>query len=135
MRQRRRLHDHHSAVRAMLLAVVLAACGRPTGPDGATGPLEVRVGATELQLVNRGSRPVHTFVAEREALALLNWAPCADPVRCPGMAPGAEMAIPFTPDGRLGLAPGREAVVTWWYARRTPVGYEPDSLRWFVVRL
>lgn len=97
------------------------------------GPLAVEIGADALRLTNRGDRMVFTFVADREALALLNWAACADPVECPGLAPGESRTIPYGTS--TGPAPGREAVVTWWYSRRTADGYEPDSLRAFVLQL
>jgi len=129
MRQRRYLR--FSLWLAALPALV--ACGGPTGPSGQTGPFAVKVEKTELRLVNRGDRTVYMFVAEREVLALINWAACADPERCPGLGRDASETIRFSSENRL--APGREAVVFWWYSKRTPTGYEPDSLRSFVVRL
>ncbi len=116
---------------AALSAIV--ACGGLTDPGGETGPFAVAVGERELRLMNRGDRPVYTFVAEREMLALLNWAACADPERCPGLKRNASATVPFSSGN--GLAPGRDAVVFWWHSRLTSAGYEPDSIRRFVVRL
>lgn len=132
MRQHPRLRPAIQLAAASLLAACGSSAG-PTGATGPTGPLAVSVTATELRLLNRGDRPVYTFVAERGTLALINWAACADPALCPGLAPGASESIRLSRDNRL--APGEEAVVTWWYSVRTARGYEPDSLRSFVVRL
>lgn len=118
----------------MLFALpTLVACGGSTGPAGPTGPFAVEVGQAELRLVNRGDRAVNAFVVESDMLARINWAACADPLRCPGLARGASQTIRFSSGN--GLAPGRDAVVVWWYSKLTLSGYEPDSLRSFVVRL
>jgi hypothetical protein len=117
---------------ALLVALSLvAACTDPTGTDAA--PLAITTTDTEIRVANRGTRPVHVFVVDRERLALILWAPCVDPVPCPALAPGAVDTTRF--DGTNGLARGREAVVTWWYARSTPRGLEPDDLHEIVVRL
>ena len=122
------------AVPLAAAALMFAACNaRMTGPAGPTGPLAVKVSRTQLSLVNRGDRPVYTFVIERETRMLADWAACADPAHCPSLAPGATQVIPFTEGNRL--APGREALVNWWYSVSTPDGYRPDSIRTFVVRL
>ncbi|GLC28554.1 hypothetical protein [Roseisolibacter agri] len=122
-----------------LLAVLLAplvtgACGWLTGPDAPVDPLAITVAEGELRVANRGARPVHTFAIDRERYALILWAPCVDPVRCPALAPGAVDTTRFDAT-RNGLARGREALVVWWYARPSPTGPVPDSVHTVVVPL
>jgi hypothetical protein len=111
---------------------LLGACGDPTGAEAA--PLAVTVTPTEIRVENRGSRPVYLFALDRERLSLTLWAPCVDVPGCPPpLAPGAVDTTRF--DATNGMRPGREAAVAWWYARRSPRGFEPDSVRELIVPL
>jgi hypothetical protein len=121
------------ALRAALAPLaLLGACDAPTGAEAA--PLAVTVTPTELRVENRSARPVHQFAIDRHRLGLILWAPCVQGAQCPPpLAPGAVDTTRF--DAVNGLAPGGEAAVVWWYARRTPRGLEPDSVRELIVPL
>ena len=118
---------------ALLLPLVVGACGWLTGPDAPADPLAITVAEGELRIANRGTRPVHTFAIDRERYGLILWAPCVDPVHCPALAPGAVDTTRF--DRVNGLARGREALVVWWYARPSPTGPVPDSVHTISVPL
>ena len=116
--------------------LVVGACGgSPTGPRSERdGPLLAIVGRDELWLLNRGDTPVFTFVMDQESLALADWAPCADAVRCPPIQPGAQRAVKFGSEG--GLRAGHRAVVNWWLAVPGPSGAAvPGPIHSFVVQL
>ena len=112
--------------------ILLAACGSASGPADRAGPLVAEVRADALRLTNRGDRTIYTFVVDQESLPLIYWAPCADPVRCAGIAPGASRDLAY---GTTAPERGRVAVVNWWYSRLTEAGYEPDSLTTFTLHL
>ena len=133
----RRLRAAASAA-LFLPPLIVGACGGnggfATGPRGEQdGPLIALVGRGELWLLNRGDRPVFTFVYDEESLVLVDWVACADAVRCPPLQPGAQRAVKFGGEG--GLRAGHPAVVNWWYAVPGPSGPEPGPIRSFVVQL
>ena len=119
---------------ALLVPGMLGACGWLTGPDASADPLAITVADGEIRVANRSARTVHTFAIDRERLGLIFWAPCVDPVHCPGLAPGAVDTTRFDATTN-GLAPGREAAVVWWRERRTPAGLVPDSVHTVIVPL
>jgi hypothetical protein len=113
--------------------VSLAGCGTATFSLG--GPLAIRAGAGDLQLENRTSAPVYTFVIERETAAVANWAPCTNPATCEAIAPGQQRRIAY--DDIPGYEPGDdEAIVYWWHLIPAPGGgFATDSMRSEVVPL
>ena len=119
---------------ALALLAGAVACRDAMEPNGPTGPFAVAATDSALRLTNLGDRAVNTFVVDANALPYINWAPCADPVRCPGIAPGGGQIVPFS-DASLGLRRGGRAAVSWWHIVRTSDGYRPDSIRVFVIDL
>ena len=104
---------------ATAAAVLLfASCSDATEPLPADSVLATsEVGS--IALTNQSSARVFYFVYEREAAALINWAPCVDPLRCPSLGPGDRVVIPNTAIG--GYAPGKgEAIVWWWHGPPPP---------------
>ena len=90
------------------------ACTSPLTPS-ASEPLRVSAKNSTLQLANVSDQRVFYFLYERQAAALINWAPCVDPLQCSSVAPGAQVVIPYSAIGAY--APGKtEAILWWWYA-------------------
>jgi hypothetical protein len=110
--------------------LVVAACTRPSDPVGDM-PLHATTRPGVVVLTNPALGVKFYFLYEREGAALINWAPCVDPVRCPSLGSGEQVVIPNTAIG--GYAPGKtEAIVYWWYGP-TPPG--PDDIHAIVVVL
>jgi hypothetical protein len=103
----------------LLAALVLgAACNSPLGPD-TSHPLRVNARDGTLQLANTSDQRVFYFIYERQAAALINWAPCVDPLHCASVAPHAQDTLPYSSIG--GYLPGKtEAILFWWYAAPRP---------------
>ena len=123
--------------RWLLVAAALAtlSCSDATGP-AQTDLVRVSVLPDALEIVNVSPHPVYYFVAERNSLALMLWAPCTDPETCEGIPAGASRVVPY---GEIaGYAAGaEEAVVHHWHLVRIggASGFKPDSIRSTVVRL
>jgi len=119
-----------------LLATVLllgAACHSPAGP-ATFGPLRIVAQNGALHVENVSDEAVFYFVYERQAAALINWAPCVNR-SCPSLAPRAQTTVPYSTIG--GYAPGRTEAIVWWWravpgAADAPV---PGPVAAIVVRL
>ncbi len=113
-----------------IIALALIACNAPTGP--------LTVNATRnqsLRLVNNTPEPVYYFVVERDAAALINWAPCTDPAQCKTVPPRGARSVPY--DEIASYTPSaRQAIVYWWHLRSEEAdSFRPDSVRASVVDL
>ena len=75
--------------------------------------------------------PKDYFVYEREGAALINWAPCVDPLRCPSLGPGDRVVIHNAAIG--GYAPGKGEAIVWWWRGPSPPGL--DDIHAIVVSL
>lgn len=128
----RRLRSAATAA-LFLPPLLVGACRSATEPaPERSGPLFAVVGRDELWLLNRGDRPVYTFVIDAERLALVNWAPCVAAPDCRPIQPGAQQSFPFE---REYLRAGHQATVHWWYAVPGPEGPRPGTIHSFVVQL
>jgi len=119
-----------------LLAIVLATAACTSPSEVATSaPLTITATNGALQLTNGPAQTVFYFIYERQAAALINWAPCVDPSRCASLAPRAATAVPYGTIG--GYGPGKtEAIVWWWHAEPGPAdGSVPGPIGAVVVRL
>lgn len=113
--------------------IFTAACGTATGLI--EGRLTVQAAPPVLQLTNQSPAPVYWFAVERGATAKISWAPCTDPARCAGLAPGTTTALPY-PQISFYTPAAREAVVFWWHLiAATGGGFRPDSIRGVLVAL
>src|SRR6266705_247735 len=65
------------------LLLVGAACSSPASPP-ASGSLRIVAQDSALQLENLSNEPVFYLVYERQAAALINWAPCVSQSGAPG---------------------------------------------------
>jgi len=77
-------------------------------------------------------RSVHYFVADAEALALIDWVPCLDPASCPAVPPRGTVDVPRS--AIAGDQPGSHTVVVYhWLLVRRGDGIVPDSIRAITV--
>ena len=115
-----------STVLVTLLSCILG-CSDGVGP--LAGTLQVQSFPPVVRLSNRSSAAIYTFVAERDALAVIDWIPCTTPLTCAGLAPGQDSIIQYT--AITGYAPGaEEGVVFWWHLiSKEGGGHQPDSIR------
>jgi hypothetical protein len=123
-------------MRRRLMAVMLllgAACSSPTGIPGTA--LTVLAKGGSLQLENHSDRRTFYFIYEREAAAVINWAQCVDPSRCPSLMPAGQTAVPYSAIG--GYEPGRSEAIVWsWEAVPGPANQPvPGPVQAVVVRL
>lgn len=120
--------------------IVLAAgvtCADPFGP-GET-ELEATADGQVLALSAQGDHAVYYAVFERVGVetVLFLWAPCADPAdaNCARVRPGQTVRIPYG-DIPFYEEGDREAVVYWWFPRRSGDGtWRPDEVRSLVIGL
>jgi hypothetical protein len=118
-------------VMAAMLGVL--SCADPVSPS--SDILRINVLPDALELVNLSSAPVYFFAAERNTLALIDWAPCVEPA-CTNVGPGVKFVLPY--EDMVGYSQGaEEAVVYHWHLipGSTPTGFRPDSIRATVVQL
>ena len=124
---------HRLGLTVMLLLPGLAGasgCHSILGPDGT---VEARLEEGGIRVSNKTDRAIYWTAFDRDALALLLWAPCTDPSTCPRIGSGRTVLIPFDEVGVWGPA-SREAVFYWWYlVPDDDGGYEPDEIRSIVV--
>lgn len=119
---------------ALVLIPSVAAC------DG--GPLfnedgfrVERAVPASLVLINNSQQRVYYFVADRDALALIDWVPCIDPQQCVGIDPGDQARVAYP--AIAGYQPGSgSAVVYWWLlVPNGSGGHRPDRIRSVDVEL
>ena len=109
------MHLPRWIVLTLTCAVFLACDTHPSEPYG-LGRTEVSVRAVQegIRLTNMTDRPIGYTAFECDFAALVNWAPCVDLTRCPAVAPGVTVVIPYADIG--GYVPGaRKAIVFWWH--------------------
>jgi len=118
---------------AMVAALAIGSCSDPIAPE--SDLLRINVLPDALEIVNISQQPVYLFIAERNTLALLTWAPCTDPTTCEGIDVGKSMVVTY--DAITGYFPGAaEAVVHHWLLIPNGAsGFQPDSIRATIVPL
>ena len=127
------------SIAMLTLALVLGCAGTHStevgdGDLAGEGGLSVVAVRPEITITNRTTQEVFVFVVGREALALINWAPCIDRSRCEPLAPGASRRVPYPANltGRV----EREASIIWWRAIRGSDWVErPGDFRSVIVTL
>jgi hypothetical protein len=117
----------------MCAAFAIAACSNPVYP--ASDLIRARGEARTLMMTNISSDPVYYFAADREALALLDWAVCTDPSKCQSIPAQSTKAIAYSQIAAYQLG-SKSAVVYHWRLVSLGLGrYKPDSIRAVVVNL
>ena len=118
------------AAATAVAVLFLASCSDATEPRPAESVFATsEVGA--IALTNQSSARVFYFVYEREGAALINWAPCVDPLRCASLGPGDRVVIHNAAIG--GYAPGKDEAIVWWWRGPSPPGL--DGIHAIVVSL
>jgi hypothetical protein len=114
-------------------ALLLPGCTDSSGPTD--GTLQVENVRPLVRMTNRSSAPIYVFVVESRTLAVIDWLPCADPVRCPGIPAGRDSIIPYS--AIAGYEPdAEEAVLYWWHLiPGEGSGFKPDSIRFVPLDL
>ena len=117
---------------AVVATLVLASCSDSTAPR--SDILRINILPDALELMNTSQKPVYAFIAERNSLALLDWAPCMDP-SCESVAVGGSMVVPY--EDITGYTTGAaEAVVYHWHLVPDGAdGFRPDSIRATIIAL
>lgn len=115
---------------AMLIA---AACADGTAPK--SDLLQIHVLPDALHIVNTSPQSVYVFVAERNTLALLDWAPCSDPTTCEGIAVGGSQLLPFAEITGYTVDATEVVVHHWHLVSNGAGGFRPDSIRATIVAL
>ena len=115
------------------MALGASACHSPN-EVAASVPLRITASNSTLQLQNVSAQTVFYFVYERQAAALINWAPCVDP-RCASVAGGTVITVPYTTIGGYGRGK-TEAILWWWHAEPGPADAQvPGPIAVVGVRL
>ena len=123
-------------MRPVVVGAVLTAllgCGNPTG-TGSAGLL-VRAAPPVLNLTNRSSAPIYSFVIDRGVAAFTDWAPCTDPGTCPALKTGETSPLGYAQIVGYSST-STEAIVYWWHLVPDGTsGFRPDSIRNVVTAL
>ena len=123
----------HVAPAVLLLALTLAGASGCNSILGPGGSVTATLGEDGILVSNGTDRPIYWAAFDRDALALLLWAPCTEPATCPRIGSGRTVLISFDAVGVWGPT-SREAVFYWWHlVRDGEGGYEPDEIRSIVL--
>lgn len=112
--------------RVAVLAALLIACSGPTEPVD-IGGVTAALRSGRIEITNRTTKPVFTFVIGGNAAMLALWAACADPAVCQPLEPGGRRIEDWP--SPLSGKPETTALIHWWHSVATPDGYRPDSIR------
>ena len=120
---------------ALITVLALAGCSNPNDP--ASDLLKASAANKTLTITNTSSGPVYYFVADKELLALLDWAVCMDPVQsyCKSIGAGESKRIAYSEFLATGSSGSQAVVYHWRLIPTTPGKYNYDSLRTLEVDL
>ena len=113
---------------ALAVLTITTACQGPTDVIG--GRVDVRATPPHLQLTNHSSAAVYYQAMEGGFAISANWAPCNDPEKCHGVAPGERFDLPYA--DIAGFKPGPQTVLVYWWhllPAKTESGFRVDSIR------
>jgi hypothetical protein len=115
----------------LLFLLLPTACADVVAPRDRI--VAARFNAQGMVVTNLTPAPIFYFTAERDILALLNWAPCADAQKCAKISPRETVLIPYSE--LFGWRTNATAAVFyWWYLVPTIEGeLVPDEIRANVV--
>ncbi len=116
---------------SLLAVVAFAGCSTVTAP--ASDILTATPRAQALEIRSTSTEKVYYFVADRGALALIDFTICRDPSKCEAVAPGATKQIAYS--GIIGHSPiSTELVLYHWHLVPAAGGtYDQDSIRSTIV--
>ena len=122
------------ALSVLSIAIGFAACSNPVEVSS-SDIVSARAEAKVLTITNTSDDPVYYFVADREALALLDWAVCRDPSTCKAIAPHSSKRIIYSEIAAYQTGSGSAVVFHWKLFAQGSGGYNYDSVRELVVKL
>ena len=115
----------------LCFGLAVAGCSDPLGVE--SDILSASVSRGELVLRNDTQAPVYYLAADRDVLALLDWAVCIQPSQCNGVLPRSTKSIAL--DDIIGGGDSGEIVVYHWrlISGQSASGYIADSIRTLTV--
>lgn len=120
---------------ALVVAAATLSCHETLAPID-TDIARFRVANTTLSITNLGDPTVYYFVADRNALALLDWVPCTDPSQCTGIGAHGSVDISFSRIAGYQSGDAEAVAYTWRLVpANTFSGFAPDSMRSTVIAL
>jgi hypothetical protein len=120
---------------SVLLSVLAIGCSNPADPDPETDILSAHAEKQTVTLVNTSDDPVYFFVANRGALALLDWAICLDPARCTPILPHSTTNVSYSQIAAYQKGSDQAVVFHWRIVTKGSGQYDYDKLRELVVKL
>ena len=114
-------------------AAAIAGCSSSTDP--ASDVLSVHAENQTLTLMNSSDDPVYYFVADKDALALVDWAVCLDPSRCSGVPAKSSRTLAYSEIAAYQPGSANAIVYHWRITQKPTGGNGYDSLRRIDVAL
>ena len=118
---------------SVLLAVLAIGCSNATDPESEL--LSAHAENQRITLVNTSDDPVYFFVADKDALALLDWAVCVDPARCTPIQPHSTKIVQYSEIAAYQQGSGNAVVYHWRIITKAPGQYDYDEVRHLEVKL
>ncbi|HKY96354.1 MAG TPA: hypothetical protein VJL35_00740 [Gemmatimonadaceae bacterium] len=119
----------------LVLFGLVAMTGCSNAIDPATDVLSAHAENHRITLVNSSADPVYYFVADRDALALLDWAVCLEPSRCAAVPPNSTRSLAYSEIAAYQEGSSSAVVYHWRIVSKPTGGNAYDTMREMVVRL
>jgi hypothetical protein len=117
----------------LFAAAAIAGCSSSTDP--ASDVLSVHVENQTLTLVNSSDDPVYYFVADKDALALIDWVVCIDPSRCTAVPARSSRTLAYSEIAAYQPGSANAVVYHWRITTKPAGGNAYDTLRRIDVTL
>ena len=118
---------------SVLFAVLMIGCSSSTDPE--TDILSAHAENQTLTLVNTSDDPVYFFIADKDALALLDWTVCLDPAKCTAVMPHSTKLVVYSQIAAYQPGSGNAVVYHWRIISKGAGVYDYDKLRQLDVKL
>ena len=118
---------------SVLFAVLAIGCASSTDPE--TDILSAHAENQTLTLVNTSDDPVYFFIADKDALALLDWTVCIDPAKCTPVNPRSTKVVLYSQIAAYQPGSGNAVVYHWRIITKGAGVYDYDKLRQLEVKL
>jgi hypothetical protein len=118
-----------------VLAALASSCNPPSEVHRYEGPLTLETRNPELRMTNTTQSTIYYFIVERDLATLIDWAPCADPATCRGVAAKANKSLKYSEIA--GWEKGKtEAIIWWWHLTPNAAGrHTPTAMGNRVITL
>ena len=118
---------------SVLFAVLTIGCASSTDPE--TDILSAHAENQALTLENTSDDPVYFFVADKDALALIDWTVCIDPAKCTPVQPHSTKVVPYSQIAAYQPGSGNAVVYHWRIIAKAAGVFDYDKLRQLDVKL